>query len=286
MRLDLHTHSYFSDGEYPPEKIKAEATKRRVSFFSITDHNILWDTKSIKENITENDRSYIDGLEISTLHLTSRPTLSLHILCYGKAFYRNILNKGLRQTIDGYNSRAHAITSKLNNIFPDIELNFESIKNNGHEIYVSRNTLAKLVVEHLKGTLPLREVLKQFVFIENENDDWMMTPKESFELIARAGGIPVLAHSGRELRKLGMSEYKKMIEDLAGDGLRGIEVYYPKHTKEDIATLRSVAKNLGLYITGGSDWHGNMYTPETEIGQNIPNEDITPFLEDKRIMSG
>lgn len=193
------------------------------------------------------------------------------------------MSDNLQRTIDGYNSRASAIIAKVNKLFPDINLDFQSLKLVGHEAYVSRNTIARIVAQHLKENTTVKDVLKQYVFIEQEDDTWMMTPKESFELIASAGGIPVLAHSGRELRKMGHEVYGKMLSDLVGDGLLGLEVYYPKHSEDEVATLRNLAKKFGLYITGGSDWHGVMYTPEISIGREIPVEDITPFLQDSRI---
>ncbi len=283
MRLDLHIHSYFSDGEFSPERITNEVTKRGISLFSITDHNILSNTEKTKEYAIKNNTRHIDGIEISTMHRTSNVNLSLHILGYGKKLDQGLLNKNLQQTIDGYNHRAFAIINKLNKIFPDLALDFQSVRHADQEAYVSRNTLARIIVAYLNNTISIKDVLKQYVFVEEENDDWMMSPKESFELITRANGIPILAHSGRELRKLGPIEYQKLIGNLASFGLLGLEVYYPKHTSEETDTLKTVAHTLGLYMTGGSDWHGKTYTPDIEVGRDISNGDIAAFLSDKRM---
>jgi predicted metal-dependent phosphoesterase TrpH len=111
----------------------------------------------------------------------------------------------------------------------------------------------------------------------------MMTPEESFKLIVDAGGIPVLAHSGRELRKMGINEYEKMIATFANAGLLGLEIYYPKHTEDEIVVMKSIAHKYKLYITGGSDWHGPVYTPNGAIGRDVLDEDIYEFLHDDRI---
>ena len=40
-------------------------------------------------------------------------------------------------------------------------------------------------------------------------------------------------------------------------GLDCIEAFHPKHNAEDIKRYITIAKNLGLGITAGSDFHGN-----------------------------
>lgn len=282
MYIDLHTHSYFSDGELSPEEIITEAKRRNVSIFSITDHNFLSDTEAIKEYARESAINYLDGIEISTLRRLSGSAMSLHVLGYGKKLDRDLLNKNLQKTIDGYNNRARAIIEKLNNIFPELKLDFQSLNDNSKEIYISRHTLAKLLVEHLKNGLSIKEALKEYVFVEEDNS-WMMTPEESFKLITDAGGVPVLAHSGRELKKIGLAGYEKMIADFVESGLLGLEIYFPKHTNEEIDIMRNIAQKFKLYITGGSDWHGKTYTPKIEIGIELPQQDIMAFLNDKRI---
>ncbi len=61
-------------------------------------------------------------------------------------------------------------------------------------------------------------------------------------------------------------------------GLQGIEVYYPSHTPEQINTLEKLAKKYNLVITGGSDWHGATYTPNTKLGSLLPETESRNFL--------
>lgn len=186
------------------------------------------------------------------------------------------------KTVDGYNHRARAIVDKLNREFPALKLDFESLKVSGREVAVSRNTLARLLVAHLQNSISIKDVLKKHVFVK-EDDSWMMSPEESFKLITDAGGIPILAHSGRELRRLGPVNYEHMIARLVESGLSGLEVHYPKHTVEEIKIMKNIAYQYNLYTTGGSDWHGNMYTPDSELGREFSEEDVIPFLNDKKI---
>jgi hypothetical protein len=49
-------------------------------------------------------------------------------------------------------------------------------------------------------------------------------------------------------------------------GLKGLEVYYPKHSAEEVARYLDLARKFGLLITGGSDFHGELI-PEIKIGR-------------------
>src|SRR3989344_7069365 len=146
MKIDLHTHSYFSDGELSPEELVKKAKNTNVSIFAVTDHNFLTDTKTLKDAVKKDGITLIDGIEISTLHRLPKSSISLHISGYGKELDKNILNNNLQKTIEGYNNRAKAIVNKLNTLFPTFNLDFDFLKKGSNEVYVSRNTLAKLLV--------------------------------------------------------------------------------------------------------------------------------------------
>jgi len=89
--------------------------------------------------------------------------------------------------------------------------------------------------------------------------------EDGVRLIRRAGGVPVLAHPGlyTEVRDL-----EGMIRRAARLGVLGLEVWYPYEKTRvyadtppaDVERLRarfeSLAGELGLVKTGGSDFHG------------------------------
>lgn len=277
MNVDLHTHSYFSDGEYSPEDIILEAKKHNISALSITDHNVIGYDENIKSVAKIHHIKFIDGIEISTLYRSPNGAMSLHVLGFGKNFDRILIHQGLIETINGYNGRARKIINKLNQEFPAIKLDFEKIKNENREAYISRNTLARLLTGHVKN-LSIKDALKKYVFAE-EDDAWMMRTEDSFRLIKQAGGVPVLAHSGRELRRVGLAIYENMIRQFAQLGLRGLEVYYPKHTAEETHVMKDIAKKYGLSMTGGSDWHGPTYTPNITMGISDDKMDSVHFLK-------
>ncbi len=81
------------------------------------------------------------------------------------------------------------------------------------------------------------------------------TPIESsLEMIAAAGGVTVLAHAFAAHR--GPTVTADVIKDLAGLGLGGVEVNHPDHDPDARKRLRTLADELGLIMTGSSDYHG------------------------------
>ena len=83
-------------------------------------------------------------------------------------------------------------------------------------------------------------------------------------MILSAGGISILAHPGL-LEVVDFNAYEFLISELVPMGLKGIEVYYPNHSAEEIDYFVDLAEKFDLLITGGSDFHGEI-NPEIQLG--------------------
>lgn len=77
---------------------------------------------------------------------------------------------------------------------------------------------------------------------------------EAIALVHAAGGAAVLAHPGRRARGLPLDG--EALATLAADGLDGVEAEHPAHAPAERAGYATLATDLGLVATGGSDWHG------------------------------
>jgi predicted metal-dependent phosphoesterase TrpH len=75
-------------------------------------------------------------------------------------------------------------------------------------------------------------------------------------LVREAGGVPVLAHPRASRR--GYLFTDEEIARLARVGLAGVEADHPDHSPADRAHLRGLAADLGLFVTGASDDHGDL----------------------------
>jgi predicted metal-dependent phosphoesterase TrpH len=86
-------------------------------------------------------------------------------------------------------------------------------------------------------------------------DRYALDPVRAIALVRSAGGVAVLAHP-RANRALLVSDTQ--IADLAAAGLAGVEVFHPDQPESEQASLLSLADDLGLIATGGSDDHGSL----------------------------
>ena len=88
--------------------------------------------------------------------------------------------------------------------------------------------------------------------------------EEAIKMIRGAGGVPVLAHPAL-LNIDDDRQLDELIRNLIKIGMRGIEVYYPEHSPEQIQHYTELANKYDLLITGGTDFHGSI-TPKIKMG--------------------
>lgn len=87
---------------------------------------------------------------------------------------------------------------------------------------------------------------------------------EAIRLIREAGGLPVLAHpSSLRMEDQTLAAFIRRLADM---GLGGLEAYYPGHGPDTVKKYKRLASDLGLAVTGGSDFHG-AYKPRIELGR-------------------
>jgi hypothetical protein len=92
-------------------------------------------------------------------------------------------------------------------------------------------------------------------------------PEEVFARIHDAGGIASLAHPGL----VGRDEW---LDGFARAGLDALEVYHTDHDEAAVARYAAAARQLGLAVSGGSDFHGDATHGATSPGTvSLPRED-------------
>jgi len=71
----------------------------------------------------------------------------------------------------------------------------------------------------------------------------------------------------------------QVVEKLLQDGARGLEAYYPMHTKEEITKYIELAHKYGAFVTCGSDSHGPKRKKSFPIGSSkAPDDVLVTFL--------
>jgi predicted metal-dependent phosphoesterase TrpH len=93
-------------------------------------------------------------------------------------------------------------------------------------------------------------------------------------LVHAAGGVTVFAHPAAASRGAVVDE--ETIDTFAAAGLDGLEVDHPDHDEPTRARLRAIADDLGLLVTGSSDYHGSVKA--VEMGANTTDPGVFDAL--------
>lgn len=257
--VDLHTHSTASDGECTPTGLVRRAKARGLTAMALTDHDTFAGTQEALEAGEEAGIRVLRGIELG-----AKEHKNLHLLGYGFSPADEALTglcAGLRE---GRNGRKFRIQSFLAEKGVDIDLAEVEAMAGGKNI--GRPHFARMLVQH-GFVQDVREAFARY--LDTEEYQRIERPKPSAEecvaTLKGAGAKVSLAHP----YQLGMedSELEALVRALKGYGLDAIECYYPKHTPAQQAFYLELARKYGLYVTGGSDFHGETVKPGIELAR-------------------
>ena len=79
VRVNLHCHSLFSDGEHPPELLAQKLSETKIQYASLTDHDSVDGVARFHEALKRFNIGFLTGVEITTFYNDSE----LHVLGYG-----------------------------------------------------------------------------------------------------------------------------------------------------------------------------------------------------------
>lgn len=262
MRIDLHTHSNRSDGTDTPTELIENAKAAGLDVVALTDHDHTsgWDEAQVAA-----DRvgiRLVRGIEIST-KLAHR---SIHLLGYGFDPNDADLNAELDRVLDGRGNRLPRLLDRLRELGIDLTMD-EVLEHAPSATESGRPHVADAMVA--KGYVADRtEAFDRFL----ADGGVAHIPRysaplyEAVRLLKQAGGKAVVAHAWARSSRLVMTP--EVFADLADLGLDGIEVNHVDHDEEARRELAGIARDLGLVITGSSDYHGTGKTSDFHLGAN------------------
>ena len=275
MKTDLHIHTYYSDGVFSPEKIVDTAVDVGLQAIAITDHdNVLaYDVakKHIKGKGLEDKIEIIRGIEVNTLY----KNYEVHILGY----FMNPENSDFQAMLKTQQLARVKQTKEILALLAKkegIKIKFDDVKKMVAEGgSIGRPHIAKAIT-NAGGTTTVMDAYAKYihddspVYVQRKT----VSPHDAVEIIYDAGGIPVIAHP----HDIDIAE--SLIKELMNYGLRGIEAYHRKHSPACVEYFSSMAEELGLIVTGGSDFH----TPNIMNGQIILGKNFVPeWVYDKLV---
>ena len=106
MIVDLHTHSYYSDGVLSPKDIVMKALNAGCHFLSLTDHDSVEGLEEASIHSKDLSLNFIQGVEISAKHFFQ----SVHIVGLGINPNNKFLTKQIVKRIKSNNIQVHPYT--------------------------------------------------------------------------------------------------------------------------------------------------------------------------------
>jgi 3',5'-nucleoside bisphosphate phosphatase len=260
VRIDLHVHSNASDGTDAPAEVIRRAAAAGLDVLALTDHDTQAGIAEARAALPPG-LALVPGMELSCqLELApeegqppQRPApRSVHLLAYLFDPEDPELSAETAQIRDDRTYRAKAMVGKMRELGADVT--WEQVSAIADGAVVGRPHLARALAA--SGAVPAPA--------DAFTADWIADGGRAFvdryapglaravRLVLAAGGVPVLAHP----RSPGYEVPDEVIAELAGAGLRGIEVFHRDHDESGRSQLTRLAKSLNLIMTGGSDDHG------------------------------
>ncbi len=277
MKSDFHIHTYFSDGVYSPEKIVDTAIDVGLEVIALTDHDNILSYKVAQDYIKSKNKKLevIQGVEINTLY----KNYEVHILGYmmdtENEDFKTLLKTQQNARIEQVNEIIDLLSKK-----EGIKIKFEDIRKQVAEGgSIGRPHIAKAIT-NAGGTANVIEAYAKYIHMDSPVyvPRKTVSPQDAVEIIYDAGGVPVIAHP----HDIDIAE--TLIKELMTHGLRGIEAYHRKHSPACVEYFSSMAENLGLIVTGGSDFHApNIMNGQIILGKNfVPDWIYDKLMQEKR----
>lgn len=264
MKLtDLHVHSTCSDGTFSPTELVSYAARKGLQAFALTDHDTLEGIPEAAKAANACGIELIPGIEFSTTYQER----DLHIVGLDLDCSSPVLLKEIGRLQEERQQRNLKMIDKMA----------------ADGISISKEQMAEAFGNALWTRAHFARYLEQQGYVEHMWDAFQSyigdhcpyyVPREKtspfhiVRLIRDTGGIPVLAHPFQyHLDEEGLAS---LIKALKQSGLLGIEAVYSTHTIAQENEIRKLARNFGLCISGGSDFHG-ANKPDIDLGTGKGN---------------
>jgi len=273
LKIDLHTHSTYSDGTDKPSELINKALAAGITVIGLTDHDSIsgWQeaTASLRPGI-----SLVPGAEISC---QTTDGISVHILGLLFDSSNSELMNTLEKTRENRHGRMEKIIARINEAGIDITMN-DVLAQLSDGATLGRPHLADALVK--KGVVASRD--EAFTQMLHNNSKYYVshyspTPEDAIALIKAAGGVSVIAHpmASHRGRTISLETFGSLIDS----GLDGIEVDHRDHSPDEKKQLIALANGSNLVMTGASDYHGNGKL--NSLGEYTTNPDQWERLESR-----
>lgn len=281
--IDLHTHTNESDGSYTPFELVDAAVAAGLEALAISDHDTLAGYDQGLDRAREKGLDLVCGIELST-KLDGK---TVHLLGY---FLSGLPADGFRAWLAEMQAtrrdRNVRMAERLRSL--GIEITIEEVEARGRSL-AGRPHFARIMLE--KGYVAsIQQAFDDYLdesakgYVDRNEPDLRL----GIRRIGEASGVSSIAHPVR-LGYRDPAKLRTMVGEMRDAGLSAIEAYHSDHRPADVAQYLELAREFGLAVTGGSDFHGDV-KPNVRLGigagnLNIPRSVLDQLRELRRAAS-
>jgi predicted metal-dependent phosphoesterase TrpH len=276
--VDLHTHTLRSDGILTPTELVEAVAATGVTLLAITDHDTLAGVRELRASgATPAGLEILPGIEINTV-VHDRDHIAegeVHVLGLGVDPDDDALEAALSSQRDARRTRFEKMVTKLRELGMPIDGALEQLPPTTDEDALGRPRIARALIltgnaESVEDAFNRHLSRGRPAYVPREG----LGPREAIGAIRAAGGIASLAHYREAPEHLGF------LRELIELGLNGLECHYRAYDPATIGILKQIAADLGLIVTGGTDYHGDRENYDEAHAQLwVPDEVTEAFRE-------
>jgi len=247
--IDLHSHTFFSDGTLSPQELIDKAIKRNISHLAITDHDTCLGLDPAMEYSSNRSINIIGGIEIEVDFSPG----DFHLLGLGLKNWKGNLQQSMNQVLEKREERNHRVIELMQK--DGVSICYGDVRQEAESTIIARPHFARVLIK--KGLArDIKDAFDRFlgpgkVYYSPKE---ALTLEEALSLVKEAGGKAILAHPLSLYISWGrITEYLKRWKEM---GLDGIEAWHSGARVIEAERFTALAKELGMLVTGGSDYHG------------------------------
>jgi predicted metal-dependent phosphoesterase TrpH len=274
MDVDLHCHSTASDGALAPAVVVARAFERGVRLLALTDHDTLDGLDEAGAAAQALGMQLVSGIELSC----TWGGATIHVLGY--AFNRDApaLQQAIAELHEGRWLRAAEISKRLE--AKGMPGALEGARAMQQELGDSGNAPAR---PHFADFLvrsgyvkDRAEAFRKWLGSGKLGDVKQHWPElaQAVDTLRRANAWVSLAHPWQY--DFTRSKRRKLIADFVGAGGHSLEVVNGMQPAEQVGSLAILAREFGMFVTAGSDFHAPGQWSELGVYRPVP-EDLPPL---------
>jgi predicted metal-dependent phosphoesterase TrpH len=263
-RIDLHTHSRASDGEFTAAEVAERARAAGIGVWALCDHDTVAGLAEARAAAERAGVRLVPGIELSVFLEKKEIHVLGHFIDPDHRSMRDFEDflaehrRGrMRQIVERLAALGVAVT----------EANIE--KFSGGKT-LGRPHVARALVE-VGAAATVKEAFDRFL---GEGKPayvgrYRLEVADAVKLVRGAGGTATVAHPG--VSKLERHELVR----LRAAGVDGLEVIHADHVPSLREKFLRIAEELDLVPTAGSDYHGVTVSPDRKLGDvTMPAEDL------------